>query len=264
MQLKDKVAIVTGAGSRGPGWGNGKATAVQFAREGAKILAVDINVEAARETEAIIRSEGGDCDCFRADVSQASQVAAMVARCVELYGRVDILHNNVGIIALGGPVDLDEADWDRVTDVNLKSIYLGCKYVIPRMLAQGGGVIINVSSISGIRWTGVSYLPYSTSKAAINQLTRVVALEYAPHKIRCNAILPGYMDTPLVRDALADAYADGDVEKMVEIRNAQCPMGHMGDAWDVAHAAVYLASDEAKYVTGAELVVDGGVSCGIS
>ncbi len=260
-RLEDKVAIVTGAGSIGPGWGNGKATSVLFAREGARIFAVDIDLEAARETEAIIHSEGGECTAHQADVAKAAEVEALVRRCIDLYGRVDVLHNNVGIVALGGPVELDEADWDRVSDVNLKSAYLTCKFVIPHMLAQGGGAIVNISSVASLRWLGVSYLPYFTTKAGLNQLTQAVALEYARQNIRCNAILPGFMNTPMVHSTLAGAYADGDIDKMIEIRDAQCPMGRMGDAWDVAYAALYLASDEARYVTGAQLVVDGGLTC---
>ncbi len=259
-RLKDKVAIVTGAGSVGPGWGNGKATAVLFAREGARVLAVDINREAAEETRGIIRGEGGVCEVFRADVADDGQVRAMVADCLERFGRIDILHNNVGIVEVGGPVEASEESWDRVMDVNLKSVFLTCKHVLPQMERQGGGVIVNISSVAGIRWTGVPYVSYSASKAALIQFTRSVALQYARRNIRANAILPGLLNTPMIVEPLKDVYAGGDVEKMIETRNAQCPMGVMGDAWDVAYAALFLASDEAKYVTGTELVVDGGLT----
>ena len=259
-RLKNKVAIVTGAGSIGPGWGNGKATAVLFAREGAKVFCVDIDMDAAEETRSIIAEEGGEAAAWRCDVSRSDEVKAMVEACLERFGRIDVLHNNVGILGLGGPVEHDEAEWDRVYDVNVKSMFLTCKHVIPVMERQGKGAIVNVASISGIRWLGVPYLSYATSKAATIQLTRMVAIQYEPKNIRCNVILPGLMRTPMVEKGLAEVYADGDVEELVRIRDAQCPMGHMGDAWDVAYAALYLASDEARYVTGAELVVDGGVT----
>ncbi len=260
-RLKDRVAIVTGAGSIGPGWGNGKATSVLFAREGAKVFAVDINLAAAEETREIIEGERGECTAHGADVSRAEEVEGLVARCVEVYGRVDVLHNNVGILEVGGCVETSEERWDRVNDVNLKSMFLTCKYVLPHMEKQGSGAIVNISSIVSIRWLGVPYVSYSATKGAVNQLTQTIALQYAKKNIRANAILPGLMNTPMVVKSLTDFYADGDVEKMIEIRNNQCPTGKMGDAWDVAYAALFLASDEAKYITGTQLVVDGGITC---
>ena len=260
-RLKAKVAIVTGAGSIGPGWGNGKATAVLFAREGARVFAVDINPAAAEETKEIIDQEGGECTTHTADVTKADQVKAMVERCLQTYDRIDILHNNVGILDVGGCVEASEESWDRVNAVNLKSMFLTCKNVLPQMEQQGGGAIVNISSIASIRWLGVSYVSYSVTKGGINQLTQSIAMEYAKKNIRANAILPGLMNTPMILKLLTDAYAEGDVEKMIEIRENQCPMGKMGDAWDVAYAALFLASDEAKYITGAQLVVDGGFTC---
>ena len=259
-RLKDKVAIVTGAGSIGPGWGNGKAAAVLFAREGAKIVAIDINIDAANETRDIIDKEGGSCLALATDVSKGTEVAAMVERTIERYGRIDVLHNNVGIAEVGGPVELSEAVWDRVNAINLKSMFLTCKYVLPHFISQAHGAIVNVASIAGIRWMGIPYVAYSATKAGVLGLSRSIAMQYAAQGIRCNAILPGLMDTPMVAQALAGAYSDGGIQEMKDIRHSQCPMGHMGDAWDVAHAALYLASDEARYVTAAELVVDGGVS----
>jgi len=263
-RLKNKVAIVTGAGSVGPGWGNGKATAVLFAREGAKVFAGDINLDAAMETKAIIDQEGGTCSVQKVDVSTSEEVKTMVDRCIETYGRIDILHNNVGIVVVGGPVEISEETWDRVMSINLKSMFLTCKYVLPHMEKQGGGVIVNISSIAAIRYTGVPYVTYYTSKAGILGLTQGIALQYAEKNIRANAILPGLMNTPMIVEPLKGVYAAGDVEKMIEIRNKQCPSGKMGDAWDVAHAALFLASDEAKYVTGAQIVVDGGITCKFS
>ena len=262
-RLKDKVAIVTGAGSSGPGWGNGKATAVLFAREGARVLCLDINRDAVEETRSIIDQEGGDCMVRQCDVTCADQVQATVAQCLESYGRIDILHNNVGIIELGGPVEVSEESWDRVNTVNVKSMFLTCKYTLPHMEKQGAGAIVNLSSIAGIRHLGVPYVSYSATKAAIIQFTQSVALQYAAKNIRANSILPGLMNTPMIMEPLKDAYGEGGVENMVATRDAQCPMNKMGDAWDVAYAALFLASDEAKYVTGTQLVVDGGISCQI-
>ncbi|WP_407178244.1 SDR family NAD(P)-dependent oxidoreductase [Bradyrhizobium sp. STM 3562] len=262
-RLKGKVALVVGAGSIGPGWGNGKATAVTFAREGALVLCVDRNAAAAEETAKIIAGEGGRASAFTADVSRASEVEAMVAACLKAYGRIDVLHNNVGIAEMGSVVDVTEAEWDRVFAINLKSAYLAMKHVIPVMVAQGGGSIINISSIASIRHVGISYVSYGTSKAAMNQMTRTTAVEFASKHVRVNAILPGLMKTPMVEHSagLAQSYAKGDVDAMWRARDAQVPMGHMGDAWDVANAALFLASDESRYITGIELVVDGGLTC---
>ena len=263
-RLKDRVAMVVGAGSAGPGWGNGKAAAVLFAREGARVFCVDINPAAAEETAAIIAGEGGEAVAHQADVSKAEGVAALVARCLELYGRIDVLDNNVGILEVGGPVEASEASWDRVMEVNLKSMFLTCKHVLPAMARQGGGAVVNIGSVAGIRWLGVPYISYHASKGAVVSFTRAVALEYAAQGIRANAVLPGLMNTPMIVEPLKDAYAGGDVEKMLDMRAAQCPMGRMGDAWDVAHAALFLASDEARYITGTELIVDGGITAKVS
>jgi NAD(P)-dependent dehydrogenase (short-subunit alcohol dehydrogenase family) len=261
-RLKGKIAMVVGAGSIGPGWGNGKATAVTFARQGAQVFCVDRNAAAAKQTVEIITSEGGKASAFTADVSRAADVEAMVAACLKAYGRIDVLDNNVGIAEMGSVVDVTEASWDHVFNVNLKSAFLAMKHVIPVMAKQGGGSIINISSIASIRHLGISYVSYGTSKAAMNQMTRTTAVQFAKDHVRVNAILPGLMKTPMVEHSagLAASYAEGDVEAMWRARDAQVPMGHMGDAWDVANAALFLASDESKYVTGLELVVDGGVT----
>jgi NAD(P)-dependent dehydrogenase (short-subunit alcohol dehydrogenase family) len=265
-RLKGKIAVVVGAGSIGPGWGNGKATAVMFAREGAEVFCVDRNAAAAEETVKIIGSEGGKATAFTADVSRAIEVEAMVKACLRIYGRIDVLDNNVGIAEMGSVIEVSEAEWDRVFAVNLKSAFLAMKHVIPVMRRQGGGSIINISSIASIRHLGISYVTYATSKAAMNQMTRTTAVEFAADHIRVNAILPGLMKTPMVEHSagLAASYAKGDIEAMWRARDAQVPMGHMGEAWDVANAALFLASDESRYITGIELVVDGGVTLKVS
>ncbi|WP_375595036.1 SDR family NAD(P)-dependent oxidoreductase [Algihabitans albus] len=272
-RLQDKVAIVVGAGSSGPGWGNGKATAALFAREGAKVLCVDRNGAAAEETAGLIAEEGGTASAFAADVTEGAQVAAMVAAARgadwNAGGRIDVLHNNVGIVEVGGPVEASEESWHRVMDVNLTSMFLTCKHVLPVMEAQfeergQGGALVNIASIAGIRWAGVPYISYAASKAGVIQFTRAVALQYAAKGIRANSILPGLMNTPMIREPLKEVYAGGDVDRMVELRDAQCPTGKMGDAWDVAYASLFLASDEAKYVTATELVVDGGITAKFS
>ena len=186
----------------------------------------------------------------------------MVETAVDVYGGIDVLDNNLGVVESGGVIDFPEEDWDRVMSVNLKSFYLSMKHVIPVMINGGGGSIVNISSIAAIRWTGVPYSSYYASKAAILQLTKSTAVEFASKSVRVNAVLPGLMKTPMVErsESLAVAFGKGDVEAMWKQREAQVPLGHMGDAWDVAHAALFLASDEARYITGLELVVEGGVT----
>jgi NAD(P)-dependent dehydrogenase (short-subunit alcohol dehydrogenase family) len=259
-RLRNRVALVTGAGSIGPGWGNGKATAVLFAREGAKLFGVDLDLSAAEETRGIIEHEGGVCLAHRADVSKAADVHAMVEACMDAFGRIDVLVNNVGIARTGGVVGTDEADWDLVTAVNQKSVFLTCKHVLPIMERQGAGAIVNIASIAAHRWTGIDYASYYATKGAVVALTRGIALEYAAKGIRCNSVSPGLMNTPMVHHGLTGAYgAEGDHDNLVRVRDAQCPMGHMGTGWDTAHAVLFLTSDEARYITAHDLVVDGGM-----
>ena len=259
-RLNDKVALVIGAGAIGEGWGNGKAAAVLFAREGARVVCVDVNGPAAQETADIVASEGGEAFAMQADATRTEDVARVTAATVQRFGRLDILNNNVGIAILGGVEDLAETEWDRVFAVNLKSCFLGMKHAAPVMRRQGGGSIVNISSFVSIRYTGVPYVAYSSSKAAMNHLTKVTAAELAPAQIRVNAVLPGLMKTPMVANsAFGTAYGD-DLEAIWRARDAQVPLGRQGDAWDVAEAALFLASDAAKHVTGVELLVDGGQS----
>ena len=253
-----RVAVVFGAGSVGPGWGNGKAAAVQYARDGATVAAIDIQLAAAEETVCIIRGEGGTAHAWRCDVTRRDEIAAVVAGIVERFGRIDVLHNNVGLPAMGTTETLSEADWDHAMDVNLKSVFLTCQAVIPQMLKQGKGAIVNISSIAAVRYTGYPYPAYYASKAGLNHLTASIALEYAKRGIRANAIMPGMMHTPHIGKAIVGQYASE--QEMVEQRNALCPTGRMGTGWDIAKAAAFLASDEAEYITGQVLAVDGGLS----
>ena len=267
MRLKDKVAIVVGAGqSPGEGVGNGRATALTFAREGAKVLCVDLKRAAAEETVGLIAREGGEAFAVEANSARNADVKAMVDACLSKWGRIDVLDNNVGIGSTGGPVELGEDEWDQVFDVNVKSFFLTAKHVIPVMEKQGKGAIVNVSSIASIRSPkGVSYIAYNASKGAVNSLTLAIASQYADKGIRCNAILPGLMHTPMI-DFLAEQYAKGEkdhnqaYDKMIAIRNRASPTGKMGTGWDTANAALFLASDEAAYVNGHLLVVDGGIT----
>ncbi|MBB1631911.1 SDR family NAD(P)-dependent oxidoreductase [Cupriavidus sp. UME77] len=259
-RLEGKVVIVTGAGCVGPGWGNGRAVAVRFAEEGARVFAVDKNQEPMVETLDRLATVGGEFASYLCDVTDSAAVAAMVEACVERFGRVDILVNNVGGSAKGGPVQLSEEDWDRQLNFNLKSVFLTCKHVLPRMEKQGSGAIINTASTSGIRWTGAAQVGYASAKAAIIQFSRVVAVEYAKKNIRVNTVIPGQMHTPMVEARLAGQRAGGDVDELLAQRQARIPLGFMGDGRDTANAALFLASDEARFVTGAEIVVDGGMS----
>lgn len=259
-RLAGKVAIVTGAGCVGPGWGNGRAVAVLFAMAGARVFAVDKSLEAMEETVRRVREAGGEVTPYTCDVTDTAAVKAMVDACVEQYSRVDILVNNVGGSAAGGPVALSEDKWDAQVAFNLKSVYLTCKHVLPVMEAQGSGAIVNAASTSGIRWTGSAQVAYAACKAGVIQLSKVVAVEYAKKGIRVNTVVPGQLHTPMVEVRLAGQRSGGDVDKLLESRLARIPLGFMGDGRDTAHAALFLASDEARFVTGTEVVVDGGMT----
>jgi NAD(P)-dependent dehydrogenase (short-subunit alcohol dehydrogenase family) len=258
-RLKNKVAIITGAGVVGPGMGNGKATAIIFAREGAKVMAVDINPESAEETKRVIEGEGGECITFQADVSRADDCRKIIETCIEKFGRIDILGNNVALGSHGGPVEISEETWDRVMDVNVKSMFITCKYALTHMEKQGSGVIINISSIAAIRSEPSSLLAYSVSKAGVIALTREVAIQYADKGIRCNAILPGLMKTPRI-ERYYKGFWGGNIEEMWRRRDAMSPTGKQGEPWDIAHAALFLSSDDSKYITGTTLIVDGGLA----
>lgn len=259
-RLEGKVAIVTGAGCVGPGWGNGRATCVRFAEEGAKIFAVDLKSDTMEETIARTREAGGEIEPYLCDVTDLDAVTAMVGACIARFGRVDILVNNVGGSAKGGATELDEATWHKQLDFNLKSVFLTCKAVLPHMVQQESGAIVNTSSTSGLRYTGAPQVAYASAKAAIIQFSRVTAVEFAARGVRVNTVVPGQLHTPMVETRLAGQRAGGDVDALLQSRLKRIPMGWMGDGRDTANAALFLASDEARFVTGTEIVVDGGMN----
>jgi NAD(P)-dependent dehydrogenase (short-subunit alcohol dehydrogenase family) len=257
-RLEGKIALVIGAGSVGPGWGNGRATAVLFAREGAGVFGVDRSPKALAETATSI--DGGVFAPHVADVTQPGEVSALVEACVQRFGRIDVLVNNVGGSAPGDPVSMSEEVWARQLDHNLNYVFHSCKQVIPIMVRQGGGAIVNLASIAALRYFGADVVAYAAAKAGLIHFSRVTAVKYAPHNVRINTVIPGLMNTPLVKVRLAGERAAGDADKLIAARHRQVPMGRMGDGWDVARAVLFLASDEAGYITATELVVDGGLS----
>lgn len=263
-RIEGKVALIMGAGSVGPGWGNGRAIATRFAEEGAKIFGVDRDLDRMKETIERVKACGGEIETAFCDVTSNQSIQDAVAACHARFGRIDILVNNVGGSAAGGPVEMSEEVWDSQVDTNLKSVFLTCKHVLPIMEKQGNGAIINMASTSGTRWTGSAQVAYAATKAGVIQMSKVIAIQYAKKGIRVNTVVPGQLHTPMVEVRLAGQRAGGDVEKLLEQRQARIPLPFMGDGRDTANAALYLASEEARFVTGTEIVVDGGMSvrCG--
>ncbi len=260
MRLKDKTAIVVGAGqSPGSGMGNGRATALRFAQEGARIMSVDRELALAEETAALVRKEGGDCFAFEADVTKEAAMAAMIAEAKKRWGRIDVLHYNVGVSLGGGDAplaEITEQAFDNVMAINLRGAVMACKHAIPVMRAQKSGVILMISSLAAIE--NYPYVAYKASKSAMIAFTKQVAIENAEYGIRVNVILPGLMDTPMAVDTRARKTGKSRAE-VAAMRDARVPLRHkMGTAWDVANAALFLASDEANFITGVALLVDGG------
>ncbi len=259
MRLKDKVAVIVGGGqTTGETIGNGRATAFRFAREGAAVLVVDRDLDSAEETVEAIDSEGGNASALAADATREADCSSIAKECLSRFGRIDVLHNNVGRSeGDAATTELKEENWLALMDVNLKSAFLTCKHVLPVMRKQGSGVIINISSTSSV--CSRQTLAYKTAKAGINAMTQNIAIENAAYGVRVNAILPGLMDTPMAIERRA---RERNVPRQTvrDERDAQVPLGKMGTAWDVAAAAVFLASDEASYITGVLLAVDGGLS----
>lgn len=259
-RLAGKVAVVTGAGCVGPGWGNGRAIAYRFAQEGARVFAVDRQLGALRETLDKVASIGGDITAHECDVTDSAALAGMVAACLDAYGTIDVLVNNVGGPRPGGASALTEEDWDQQIALNLKTVFMVSKHVLPIMEAKGSGSIVNIASTSGIRWTGAAQIGYAAAKAGVIQYARVAAVELAKKGVRVNSVLPGQLHTPLVDAVLANAQSQGDIASLLDRRQKRIPLPFMGDGIDTANAALFLASDEARFITGTELVVDGGMS----
>ena len=261
-RLEGRTAVVVGGGqSEGQGVGNGRAVALTFAREGATVMVADRDLAAAETTAELIRAEGFLAATAQVDITVEDQVAALTDAARSQLGRVDVLHNNVGIVAGGTTDQIDEARWRLAFDVNLTGMWLTLKHLLPVMREQGSGSVINVSSLASFG-AGASAIGYSASKAAVNSMSRSLALEYAPHGVRINVLAPGMIDTPMGVDTVARSTGRPRDEVAAE-RAALIPMGHQGTAWDVANAAVFLASDEAAFITGVVLPVDGGSTLGI-
>ena len=265
-RLAGKVALVMGGGSIMPGWGNGKAAAVLFAVEGAKVFVVDARKEAAEETARIIERAGGTAFSAAGDVTAEKDVARVVKSCISKFGRIDVLHNNVGGQGTGRALDtITLDDWNEYMARNVTSAMLGCREVAPVMVAQGGGAIVNVSSIGALRYLNTPMAVYAAGKGALNSFTQNIALHYAGRGIRANCVCPGYINTPFIYQKVKGkpSYAYKGfktAEEYAAARGKPIPMGRMGSAWDVAYASLFLASDEAAYITGTTLVVDGGVT----
>ena len=262
FRLDGKVVLITGMGQTSDdGWGIGAAIAMKLSQQGAVIFGGNRTLPAAERTKTRIEADGGICDIYQTDVTDSESVKSLVDACIQRHGRIDILVNNVGKSEPGCPATMKEEIWDQQMDLNLKSIYLTTHFVLPFMeMQETGGAVINVSSIAGLRYIGKPQVAYSATKAAIMQFTKATAVIYADRGVRLNTVVPGLIYTPYTRE-LAKRYAPGgDEANYMKMRDDQVPMKRMGDAWDVANAALFLAADESRYITGQELVVDGGIT----
>ncbi|TDZ36557.1 3-oxoacyl-[acyl-carrier-protein] reductase FabG [Colletotrichum spinosum] len=262
LDLTGKVALVIGLGQTGSeGWGIGAACAVTFAKQGAVIFGGNRTVESTAKTRAAIEEIGGTCTVVATDATSSSSVKNLVDACLARHGRIDILLANVGQSQPGCPASMSEATWDAQVELNLKSVYLACHHVLPVMERQpAGGSVVCVSSIAGLRYIGKPQVAYSATKAAVMQFVKATAVVYAPRGVRLNTVVPGLMDTPYTKVLASRFPREGGYEAFGRMRDEQVPMGRMGDAWDVANAAAFLVSDEARYVTGQKVVVDGGIT----
>jgi len=261
MKLANKVVFMAGAGSSAPGWSIGKATCVTLARQGASIVAVDKHLQAAEESAEEIRKAGGIALALQADVAEQHSIEQAVARAISEFGGIDVYIANAGIGKIGGIVETETEDMDLIYQVNVQSLLIASKLIIPSMLQRGGGAIVTISSVAGIRYLGYPHLAYSVTKAALIQFTRMIAQEYAGRGIRANTVVPGLIDTPRVQKNVSTAFSsDNNPDEVRSKRNQQVPMQRMGTAWEVANAVAFLASDDASYITGTELVVDGGLT----
>ena len=259
LNLDGKTAIVTGCGSEGEGWGNGRAIATLLARQGAKVIGTDLNYKAAKNTQDFILKENNKCEIHEVNMSNKKDVDSFFKNVTKQHEKINILVNNVGRSEPGDPEVMDYDVWREQFSTNLDTAFFAIKQIIPTMKKNGGGSIVNISSVAGMRYVGKPQVGYSASKAALMQMTKTTAIIHAENKIRLNCVVPGLMHTPLV-ERLANKYADGKYEEFVKTRNNQVPMKKMGSSFDVANAVLFLASDEAKYITGTEILVDGGLT----
>jgi NAD(P)-dependent dehydrogenase (short-subunit alcohol dehydrogenase family) len=260
--LTNKVALVIGLGQTpgSDGYGIGAATAILLARQGASIFGGNRSIASTVQIKSAIESSGGECRVVATDATSAQSVAKLVEACVAQHGRIDILVCNVGRSEPGDPASMDEETWKSHLEINLNSVYHAAHYVLPIMERQGSGSIVCISSIAGLRYIGKPQIGYNATKAAILQFVKATAVIYAAKGVRLNAVVPGLMDTPYTKSLAERFPSEGGYEEFMRIRNKQVPMGKMGDAWDVAHAVLFLASDEARYITGQKVVVDGGIT----
>lgn len=260
LDLSGRVVFVLGAGSAGPGWSIGRASSVTYARLGAHVCVADRDAASAEETTALIRAEGGTAETFVGDAADEADVVRLFGEARERFGTVDVLHHNVGIGKTGGPMETSAEDFDRIHAVNVRSLLLATRQVLPGMVERGRGAIVAISSIAGMRYLGYPHLAYGVTKAAVTQFTRMVAQQYAAQGVRANTVVPGLIDTPRIATTVAKMFSDTSLDEAKAARARQVPVGRMGTAWDVAHACAFLASDAAAYVTGTELLVDGGIT----
>ena len=258
--LTDRVIFVSGGGSAGPGWSIGRASCVTYARLGAKVCVVDCDQASAEETTRIILEEGGTAHTFVGDVSEEADVKKLFHDARSMFGPIDVLHHNVGLGKVGGPMETSAADFDRIHKVNVRSLLLAAQEVLPEMASRKTGNIIAISSVAGMRYLGYPHLAYSVTKAANTQFIRMIAQQYANQGIRANTVVPGLIDTPRIANTVAKMFSENSLDEARGARDRQVPLGHSGTAWDVAYACAFLVSDAAAYITGTELVVDGGIT----
>lgn len=258
--LTGRVIFVSGGGSAGPGWSIGRASCITYARLGAKVCVVDRDPASAEETTRLILEEGGIAKTFVGDVSEQDQVKRLFNEARQQLGPIDVLHHNVGIGKVGGPMETSAEDFDHIHKVNVASLLLAAHEVLPEMLTRGKGNIIAISSVAGMRYLGYPHLAYSVTKAANTQFIRMIAQQYADKGIRANTVVPGLIDTPRIANTVAKMFSENGLDEARVARDRQVPMGRSGTAWEVAHACAFLVSDAASYITGTELVVDGGIT----
>lgn len=259
VELASKVVVVAGGGAIGPGISIGRASCITYARLGATVCVQDVNLDSAQETVEIIRQEGGQAQAYRVDLSSEEDITQVFGQLQQEHGRVDVLHYNVGLSKAAGTMDTTTEDMNRIHAVNVTNFMVACRQVLPGMVARGSGSILSISSIAGMRYLGYPHLAYNTTKAALIHMTRMIAQEYATHGIRANTVVPGLIDTPRVAGNVASQFS-ADLTEAKAKRDQQVPMQRMGTPWEVANACAFLASDAASYITGTELVVDGGIT----